>query len=186
MNEPVIQPVTTTSMVPEARKLLMQLGGSLEASSNFVRTLCHSPAALASLATQLDVAANMRLSPRTQEAIALRVAELNGSDYCVAAHTAASKQLGVDAASAGDYRRGLSDDPREQALLALTTKVVLDRGHHCGFAVAAARKVGVTDAEIVEVIALIGLNTMSTYVNSIANTTVDYPAPAGLDMEERE
>ncbi len=128
----------------------------------------------------------MRLSPRTQDAIALRVAELNGSDYCVAAHTAASKQVGVDSASAGGYRRGLSDDPKEQALLTLTTKVVLDRGHHCGFAVAAARKVGITDAEIVEVIALIGLNTMSTYVNSIANTTVDYRAPAELDMEEGE
>ncbi len=45
---------------------------------------------------------------------------------------------------------------------------------------------GVTDAETVEVFALIGLNTMSTYVNSIANTTVDYPAPEELDMEERE
>ncbi len=186
MNEPVIQPVTATSMVTEARKLLVRLGGSLEAGSNFIRTRCHSPAALASLATQLDAAATMLVSPRTQQAIALRMAELNGSDYCVAAHTAASKQVGVDAASAGGYRRGLSDDPREQALLALTTKVVLDRGHHCGFAVAAARKVGVTDAEIVEVIALIGLNTMSTYVNSIANTTVDYAAPAELDMEERE
>ena len=150
MNEPLIQPLAASSVAIKTQQILERLEGSVGASSNFLRTLCHSPAALASLASQLDAAAGMRLLPRTQEAIALRVAELNGSDYCVAAHTAASRQLGVDATSVSQYRRGISDDPKEHALLALTTKVVIERGHHCGFAVAAARKAGVTDADIVE------------------------------------
>ncbi len=142
--------------------------------------LCHQ----LQFAWQL-AAGRSRLLPRTREAIALRVAELNGSDYCVAAHTAASRQLGVDATSVSQYRLGLSDDPKEHALLALTTKVVLERGHHCGFAVAATRKAGVTDTDIVEVIALIGLNTMSSHLNSVANTTLDHPALEDLDQQGR-
>ena len=144
--------------------------------SNFLRTIAHSPAALESLVAQLSTSTHMRIPSRTREAIALRVAELNGCDYCLAAHTALAEQDAVDAATTRSYRLGLSDDPKEQALLALATKVVLEKGHHAGFVVDTARQVGVSEEEIVEVIALVGLNTLTNYLNSLANTAIDYPA----------
>ncbi len=186
MSEPRIQPLSENAAFPDARTILEGMRGHLDANSNLFRTVAHSPAALACLAAQLDAAARMQLSARVREAIALRVADLNGCADGLAAHSATSAQVDVDAACAQRFRQGLSDDPKEQALLALTTKIVLERGQHCGFAIAAAREVGVTDAEIVEAIALICLNSFCNYVSSVANTAPDHPAPGDSASEESE
>ncbi len=186
MSEPRIHPLSENEASPDALTILKLTGCHLEAKSNLFRTVAHTPAALACLAAQLDAAARMQLSARAREAIALRVADLNGCAYFPAAHPATSEQVGVDAACARRFRQGLSDDPKEQALLALTTKVVLERGQHCGFAIATAREVGVTDAMIVEAIALIGLNSFCNYVSLVANTAPDHPAPGDSVPEESE
>ncbi len=186
MSEPRIQPLSENAAFPDAQTILERMGGRLEAKSNLYRTVAHSPAALACLAAQLDAAARMQLSARVREAIALRVADLNGCAYCLAAHSAMSEQAGVDAACARRFRQGLSDDPKEQTVLALTTKVVLERGQHCGFAIAAAREVGVTDAEIVEAIALICLYSFCNYVSLVANTAPDHPASGARVPDESE
>ena len=57
--------------------------------------------------------------------------------------------------------------------MALVTKVVKDHGHHAGFVIETARQMGVTEAEIIEVIALIALHTFTNYVNNVANTDLD-------------
>jgi alkylhydroperoxidase family enzyme len=116
------------------------------------------------LATQIRAAARMRLSPRLRHAIALRVAELNGCERCLVPPDGSPP----DTATARRYRRGLADDPKEQALLALATKLVLERGHHTRCAVEAARQLGAGDAEIVEVTALVGLHTFANYLENVA------------------
>jgi len=132
---------------------------------HFLGLAAHSTAALGSMAAQLRAAAEMRLEPRIRQAIALRVAELNGCarGLCPAIEGAAPP----DAATLRRYRLGLADDPREQVLLALTTKLVEDRGHHTRCAVEAARQLGATDEEIVEVVALVGLHTFANYLQSV-------------------
>jgi alkylhydroperoxidase family enzyme len=117
------------------------------------------------MAAQLRAAAAMRLAPRIRQAIALRVAELNGCarSLCLAIDNAAP----LDAAATRRYRLGLADDPREQVLLALATKLVRDRGHHTRCAVEAARQLGTGDEEIVEVVALVGLHTFANYLQSV-------------------
>ena len=69
----------------------------------------------------------------------------------------------------------LSDDHQEQTLLALATKLVVDRGHHTRCALEAARQVCVPDEEIVEVVALVGLHTFTNYLSSLAGTESDLP-----------
>ena len=176
MTEPLIGPATNGSIPRKALPIVERMGKRLEELSNSLRTFAHSPAALESVLAQVSATTRMRIPSRSREAIALRVAELNGCDYCLADHTALAKQDGVDAATIRGYRLGLSDDSKEQALLALATKVVLERGYHAGFVVETARQVGVSEAEIVEVIALVVLNTFTNYLNSLANTAIDYPA----------
>lgn len=184
MRKALIQPVTKSDVSREALSILERKGGRLEETSNSLRTVAHSSAALESLTTQVSAASRMRLPPRTREAIALRVAELNSCDYCLAAHTALAEKVGADTATARRYRQGLSDDPKEQVLLALATKVVLERGHHARFAVEMARRIGVSDAEIIEVIALVGQSTFANYLNCVANTALDHPATEDLGTSD--
>lgn len=174
MSNALIPPVTPDSVPLESLSLLERQGERLEQTSHLLRTLAHSPAALDALVAQTAAAARMSLPPRARAAIALRVAALRGSAYGLAAHTAALEELGVDATAVRRYRDGLSGDATEQALLALVTKAVRGMGHHTGFALQAARRLGVRDAELVEAIALVGMNTFVTDLTSIAQTALDH------------
>jgi len=157
----VLRPVSPDEVSPE-----VPASPEGTAGAHFLGLAAHSAAALASMSAQLRAAAEMRLAPRIRQAIALRVSELNGCarSPCVAIDGAAP----LDAAATRRYRLGLAHDPKEQVLLALTTKLVLERGHHTRCAVEAARQLGAGDEEIVEVVALVGLHTFANYLDSVA------------------
>ena len=174
MTAPLIEPLTD-AVDPESHP--EGLRTVLESCPRLLGTAAHSEAALDGLRAGVAAAARWSLSPRMRAAIGLRVAQLNRSGYGLAASTAHATKAGVDPDRVIEYRRGLSPEPREQALLTLTSKVVLEKGHHAGFAVEAARRAGVTDCEIVEVVALIALGSFSHYLTAVANTPLDHPAP---------
>ena len=167
MSKPLNIPVAKNKAPDQSWDEISKVHGDVP---NVFRSVAHSPAALRSMWNQHFAAAEMRLSPRVRAAIGLRVAQLNDCDYCLAAQRVSSQRADVDEATANGFRQGQSIDPKEQAILALTTKIVKDRGHHAGFVVETARQVGVSDAEIIEVIALISLHTFTNYV---ANTHLD-------------
>ena len=144
-------------------------------STNLLRTLAHSPAVLRIVRSFFDNAPRMTLSPRTQLAVALRVAQLHACGYCVAAHSAAASSVDVDATTARDFRSGVSSRSQESLLLGLTTKIVRDRGQHARMIVDAARELGVSDAALVETVALTAMHTLLTYMSSVAATELDFP-----------
>ena len=180
MGKPVIQPAAGPEAGSQSAEILERIGEALGGTPNIYRTAAHSPAALQSLWFQVGAAANMALTPRLREMIALRVAQFNGCSYSLALHTKMAKGCGIGADEVADCRKGFSRDQREQALLNLVTRVVENRGHHSGFEVEAVRRHGVSNAEIVEVIALVGLYTYTNYLDCVANTEIDYPAVDNL------
>lgn len=157
----ILRPVDPRLVSRDVAALLEDLPAEV---GRFLRLVAHSAPALRSAAAQLRAAEGMGLAPRLRHAIALRVAELNGCDTCLPPAEGAPP----DAATAHRYRCGLTDDPKEQALLALATKLVLGRGRHTRCAVEAARQLGAGDEEIVETVALVGLFTFANYVESVA------------------
>jgi hypothetical protein len=60
-------------------------------------------------------------------------------------------------------------------MLRFTQAVVLQRGEISDEDFQALRKTGFSDAQIVEIVANIGLNIFSSYFNSMAKTEVDFP-----------
>ena len=175
MRKPVIAPLSEAGAPRRSVDILEQVGKALGWVPNLFKTAAHSPVALQSLWMQSESAPRTQLPMRLREALALRIADLNSCEYCLAAHTAIVKQVGVDDAEAAGFRVGVSSDTKEQAVLALAAKIVKDRGQNAGFVVDAARQVGVTDAQIIEVIALIAYHTFTNYLSSVANIEVDFP-----------
>ena len=170
-----IRPLTEKDIPRASRKVLDEIEDNLEFKSNFFLTVAHSPSALEALYGLIRATTQTALPERLREAIALRVAQLNGCEYCVALQTEHARAAGFSEASVENYRRGISDDPKEQALLSLATKIVEDRGHHAGFAVHLARRAGATDAEIIEILELVTLSIFSNYLNNLAGTELDVP-----------
>jgi AhpD family alkylhydroperoxidase len=105
----------------------------------------------------------------------LVTAGTNDCDYCASAHTLLGKHAGVPAAEAADNLRGRAADPRVQTALAFAKAIVVDRGRISTSQLQEVRTVGYSDAEIVEIIAHVALNTFTNYFNHIAVTEIDFP-----------
>jgi uncharacterized peroxidase-related enzyme len=142
---------------------------------NFLRVLGNSPStAQAFLANETHLAAG-HLTPRERELIALAVAEMNGSEYGLSAHYAVAKSLGISQDEILLARKATSSDPRMTAILHFTRAVTLQRGEVSDTEFQNLRKAGVTDPQIVEIIANICTNIFTNYFTSVARTEVDFP-----------
>lgn len=59
-------------------------------------------------------------------------------------------------------------------------KVVRERGHVSDADVQAVRMAGYDDAQIVEIVQHVALNTWTNYINEVAKTEIDFPAAQAL------
>jgi alkylhydroperoxidase family enzyme len=77
-------------------------------------------------------------------------------------------------------RRGRFSDAKADAALTFAVNVVSARGQVSDADLSAVRAAGFADADIIEVIAHVALNTLTNYVNEVAGTAVDFPVAAAL------
>ncbi|MDH6230265.1 putative peroxidase-related enzyme [Mesorhizobium soli] len=162
--------------VPEGSKpILDAVHKQLGVVPNMFRLIATSPAALqgftgnnAALARTLDV--------KTRERIALAVAQVNGCDYCLSAHS----YLGLNLAKVTPdeialNRKGESGDAKADAAVRFAAKAVRERGHVSDGDIKAVRDAGFSDAQIVEIIAVTAENVFTNLLNVIAQTDIDFP-----------
>jgi AhpD family alkylhydroperoxidase len=118
------------------------------------------------------------LGGKVGEQVAVAIAQSNGCQYCLSAHTAIGGMHGVTAANLASARHGHSDDPKAQAAITLALEIVRTKGRVSDATLANARTAGLTDGEIVEVVGHVALNIFTNYLNNLADTDVDFPVVA--------
>lgn len=146
---------------------------------NLFRLVSNSPAALEGY-LGLSAALNKgKLPAQTRERIALAVAEINGCNYCLSAHTYIGKNMAkLDDAEITANRSGASNDPKADAAVRFAANVVRERGHVGDEDVRAVKLAGYDDAQIIEIVLHVALNTWTNYVNEVAQTVIDFPVVA--------
>lgn len=143
---------------------------------NLFRLLATSPAALAGYLGLGGALGKGALDARTRERIALAVAEFNGCSYCLSAHTYLGKHHAkLEDAEMEANRAGGSGDAKAAAAVRFAVRVVDRRGHVGEDDLRAVRAAGYGDAEILEIVLHVALNTLTNYVNEVAQTEVDFP-----------
>jgi len=96
--------------------------------------------------------------------------------YCVPAHTAIAKSMGVDDAITEALRDGTPlPTPKLEALRTFTLKVLEERGNVADADVEAFLAAGYTRRNVLEVILGYAQKVMSNYTNHLAKTPVDAP-----------
>jgi uncharacterized peroxidase-related enzyme len=169
-------PALEPNLAPAAsRSILEAVQKKIGMAPNIHRTLAHAPAVLASYVQQNETLAGGVLPAALREQIALAVAGRNGCDYCASAHTLIGKGAGLTPAQASDALRGRTTDVRTQAALNFVAAVLEQRGHVRDADLAAVRASGYGDAEIVEFVAHVAINIFTNYLNSVAQTDIDFP-----------
>lgn len=168
--------IPTREAAPEASKATLDaVHQQLGVVPNLYRLIANSPAALAAFASFQGALAKT-LDVKTRERIALAVAQVNGCSYCLSAHT----YLGLNLARLSPQeialnRKGASGDAKANAAVAFASEVARQRGHVGDTDMEAVRAAGFTDAQIVEIVALVAENTFTNYLNEVAKTDIDFP-----------
>jgi len=168
-------PLIDPSAPGDAKPTLDAVNAQLKMVPNLFRLAANSPAALNALVGMEGALAKGVLRARFREQLAITVAQENGCDYCLSAHTAIGKMVGLSESQLADARAYKSDDAKVDAMLTLAVRIVRERGGVNAAELAAARAAGVTDAEIVEIVAGVALNIFTNYLNIAADTEIDFP-----------
>ena len=168
---------TTIETAPEAsRPMLEAVKKTLGSVPNLFRLVSNSPATLEGHLGMFSALGKGKLPAPTRERIALAVAEINGCDYCLSAHTYLGKNLAkLDDAEITANRNGASNDPKADAAVKFAAKLVRARGQVSEADVNAVKMAGYDDAQILEIILHVTLNTFTNYVNSSLKTEIDFP-----------
>lgn len=153
-----------------ARTALQGVEKSLGFIPNAFATLAHSPAALSGYLALSQALNKNSLTPAEREIAALAASEVNGCDYCVAAHSFFGNKVGLQTDDLLAARAGTLD-----GVAALARAVTLSRGQVNDTQLAAAREAGLDDAKIIDVIAQVSLLTLTNYLNNVAKTDIDFP-----------
>lgn len=140
---------------------------------NAFRTLAHSPAALNGYLGLAQALGKSSLSAAEREVVALATSQINGCDYCLAAHSFFATKAGLSDEAISQAREGTLS-----AVATLAHQITESRGQLSDAQIAAAREAGLTDSKIVEVIAQVTLLTLTNYLNNVATTDIDFPPSA--------
>jgi uncharacterized peroxidase-related enzyme len=162
---------------PAASKpLLDAVKKQLGVVPNLVKLVATSPAALEGYLALNGAVAKGTLNAQLRERIALAVAQYNGCDYCLSAHTYLGRNI---ARLSGDEmeaaRAGRSSDAQADAALRFALRVAETRGQVSDGDLAAVRAAGFGEAGIVEIVVNVALNVLTNYVNNVARTDIDFP-----------
>lgn len=169
----LVDPDTTTGRTKEQLDEIKAAFGTVPA---MFKTVANSPAALTSMWGAFGAfGSSSALGAALGEQIAVAVANRNACEYCLAAHSALGRKAGVSRDVMAAAQVGESDDPRTAAILAFALELVEKRGQLEAEDVERVRAQGVSDEEIVEIVAQVALNLFTNYLNVALAVPVDFP-----------
>lgn len=160
---------------PEQAGLYRAISESLGTVPNFLKVFANSPAALRAFLGLHAIAREGSLDAKTRERIALALAEQNGCQYCLSAHTAIARKAGLDKAEIAANRAGSSEDARAAVAVAFARALVEHTGDVSNAEIQELREAGYTDADIVEIITHVGMNILTNILGRASRVEIDFP-----------
>jgi len=168
--------------VPEASKPMLDgVHKQLGVVPNMFRLIAQSPAALQGF-TSNNGALTRALDVKTRERIALAVAQVNGCDYCLSAHSYLGLNLAkISPEEVARNRKGESGEAKADAAVRFAAKVVRERGYITDADIKAVRDGGFSDGQIIEILAVTAENIFTNLLNVVAETDIDFPVVHASD-----
>ncbi len=170
-----IQAVDSTKATGKTKEVLDTVNKKMGRVPNIFQLMANSPAAVDAYLKFSGALAEGTLDPKTRELISITVAEINICEYCLSAHTAIGKMVGLSDEELKLARSQSAKDKKADEILSFVHNLILRRGDVSDADMESLREVGVTDGEIAEIVANVALNEFTNYFNLVAKTEVDFP-----------
>jgi uncharacterized peroxidase-related enzyme len=172
---PRIKPIDAANATGAVADQLSATRKMLGWTPNMFMTAANSAAALTSMNTLFASLSKGKLGGKTGELVTLAIAEANGCEYCLSAHTAIGHLQGLSSSELAAAKHGDSSDSKARAAMGFALAVLEAKGRVSDATVAEAHAAGLDDTEIVELVAYVALNVFTNYLNNLAGTEVDFP-----------
>ena len=176
----------TTALAPEqvpadSKPTLDAFTRTIGFTPNMMATFAHSPIAFNAWATLLG-SLSKTLDVKTRDSIGLSVSEVNGCNYCLTVHSFTAEHMAkLSADEIILARKGHATDPKRDAAVQFARKVIETRGQVDDADVKAVREAGFTEANVMEIVALVAMYSLTNFINNVFDPEKDFPAvvPAG-------
>ena len=170
-----ITTITNDMANAEQSALLESIQQKLGMVPNFLRVFANSPTALKGFLGLHSITEEGELDGQTKERIALVLAQQNGCEYCLSAHTAIGRKAGLSTTEIEANREGSSEDARAAVAVKLAKSLAENQGDVTTAELQEARNVGYSEAEIVEIITHVGMNVLTNILAKTAQVDIDFP-----------
>jgi len=174
-NQNRISPLDPKSETGKTKQMVDDMRARFGFVLNLFRVLGNAPAALEAYFNFSSALQTGTLDAKVQEQIGLAVAESNLRDYCLAAHVILGRKAGLNEDEIADAIRAKAVNTKTDAIMKLARGIIVERGEISDLELARARAAGLTDGEIVEIVANVVLNIFMNYLDHVARTVVDFP-----------
>ncbi|MEO6587695.1 MAG: carboxymuconolactone decarboxylase family protein [Pyrinomonadaceae bacterium] len=173
--------VPTRDEVSENNQAIFdKLNGMIGFVPNLYAYFGHNETALSDYLALQNRKSSLRAKER--EVINLVVSQVNGCDYCQAAHTAMGKMQGFTAEEIIEVRKAeISFDAKFDALAKFVKETTVKRGKPSPEAVEKLFAAGYTEANLVDIVMVIGDKIISNYLHGITQVAVDWEAAPKLE-----
>lgn len=170
-----INVVTHETANAEQKTLFDAIQSQLGIVPNFLKVFANSPEALKAFLGLHGIANAGRLDALTRERIALALAQQNACQYCLSAHSAIGRKVGLDSAEIDANRAGGSRDTKAAAAVRFARALVAHSGEVTSAELDEVRNAGYGDAEIVEIITHVGMNLLTNILGKASRVDIDFP-----------
>jgi uncharacterized peroxidase-related enzyme len=138
---------------------------------NMMATFAQSPIAFNAWAALLG-----SLS-KALDSIGLAVSEVNGCNYCLTIHSFTAEHMAkLTTDEIILARKGHASDPKRDAAVRFARKVIETRGKVSDADLKAVRDAGYTDANLIEIVALVAMYSLTNFFNNVFDPEKDFPA----------
>lgn len=156
------------------RRLLYALQQSMGFVPNVYAFMTRSETALKRFLDFMDVPTVFNSVQK--EVIHLVTSQVNQNPYCLAAHTALAKEVGLTDEQIVAIRKGnVTWDEKLDTLVDFTCELVTKRGKVSPEMTDRFFRAGYTDACLVDLVMLVGMTTITNYLNNATWIPVDFP-----------
>lgn len=160
---------------PEARQLFDQLQKRLGKVPNLYAAMGYSTVALKAFMQFEDILSQGVFTAKEREAIALVVSQVNGCNYCLAAHTGAALKRGFTKDETLLIRSGEARDDKLNAVIQLAQSIAENKGNAEDALLEEFYAAGYNQAALMELIGLVTVRTFTNYVYAVSNIPIDFP-----------
>ena len=178
---PRIEALKPENVPADSKPTLDAFTKNIGFTPNMMATFAASPIAFNAWAA-LFGGMSKALDVKTRDSIGLAVSEVNSCNYCLTVHSYTARHMAkLDPDEIILARKGHATDLKRDVAVQFARKVIETRGNVSDADLAAVRDAGYTDANVIEIVGLVAMYSLTNFINNVSNPDKDFPpvTPAG-------